>query len=241
MKFEEIHNRITKVREDSKDMGDMKDWRGEFIYQLIRENSFKKCLELGTGQGQGTCYIAAAIEENGGEYVDTVDLEESLEYPINISDLSKKVELDKYINPHIEKTSYTWFLKKQIEKYTSLNNCKPIYDLCYIDGAKNWDYDGFSFFLVDKLLNKGGYVIFDDMYWKYSDFIKKKNLDYMHTVNIKNFDEDQINTPHINAVYTNLVLQHPNYGNFVIYNNWWGIAQKIRQSPRQRDIKVSRL
>ena len=51
-------------------------------------------------------------------------------------------------------TGYTWFLHDEIVKNTKDNICNKVYDLCIIDGPKNWTIDGAAFFFVDKLLKK---------------------------------------------------------------------------------------
>ena len=41
----------------------------------------------------------------------------------------------------------------------------PALDYVYLDGAHTWAIDGFAFCLVDRLLEVGGYIDFDDYYW----------------------------------------------------------------------------
>jgi hypothetical protein len=47
----------------------------------------------------------------------------------------------------------------------------PIYDFCYIDGGHSWDVSGFGFFLVEKLVRPGGWLLFDDLDWTYERMI----------------------------------------------------------------------
>jgi hypothetical protein len=56
-----------------------------------------------------------------------------------------------------------WRLMEMLER-----DPRPTFDLCYFDGAHNWDTDGFTFFLVDKLLNEGALLILDDMNRSYA-------------------------------------------------------------------------
>ena len=76
------------------------------------------------------------------------------------------------------------------------------------------------FFLVDKLLKPGGWIIFDDMFWTFESSPALKN-----TSRVKNMPEDEKSIPHIGQVFNLLVKTHPNYHNFEIHKSW-GIAQK---------------
>ena len=60
----------------------------------------------------------------------------------------------------MEPKSYLWRLMKIIEQ-----NSEPIYDFIFIDGGHDWYTTGYAFFLVDKLLKPGGYILFDDLDW----------------------------------------------------------------------------
>ena len=45
----------------------------------------------------------------------------------------------------IDHSSYTWWLKRQIEDLTDRgSNGSAAYDFCYLDGAHTWDDDGFA-------------------------------------------------------------------------------------------------
>lgn len=135
------------------------------------------------------------------------------------------------ISIHREVNSYTWFLKKEIERNTEHYICKPTYDFCFIDGSKNWTIDGFAFFLVEKLLVEGGFILFDDYFWIYS----KHSKDYLDGISIRSMSSDQANTPNVELVFQLLVMQHQNFGNFVIDGDWaW--AQKCRQDTKTLKI-----
>ncbi len=58
--------------------------------------------------------------------------------------------------------SYNWQLMKILK-----NNTDPVYDYVYLDGAHTWAIDGFTFFLVDRLLMPGGFIDFDDYNWSF--------------------------------------------------------------------------
>lgn len=206
--------------------GSMAPWRAAFMYELMIRNKTKSCLELGCQYGIGSLYMAAAIDENGGGNVTTVDVKEFVnKRKIKPQDIINKTNLGKYINIMLDDSSYTWFLYKEIKEQTNKDGiCVPKYDFCYIDGAKNWEYDGFSFFLVDKLLKDGGIIIFDDMYFSYKD--KNKTIKEMKENSCGRINDEQMGMKQIKLVYDYLVVPHENYGGFTIVDDIWGVAQK---------------
>ena len=227
MKFSEIANIVDGLPYTQKE-------RGKQLYDHIVQNRPQNCLELGFAHGVASCYIAAALDELGDGSLTSVDLLSSQDLEPNIESLLDVAGLEKYVNIYREKNSYTWFLKKNIEKLTTSYTCEPSYDLCFIDGPKNWTIDGFAFFLVDKLLRDYGFIVFDDYKWTYAKY-SKNNLD---GVTIREMSDDQIRQPNIELVFQLLVMQHPNYSNFVVDEDWaW--AQKIRSDQKYLKIVAS--
>ncbi len=205
--------------------------RGKQLYDHILLNKPQKCLELGFAHGVASCYIAAALDELGAGTLTCVDLESSLDRNPNLEALLERSGLEKYVSIYREKSCYTWFLKKEIERNSNEYKCNPIYDLCFIDGPKNWTIDGFAFFLVDKLLKEKGYIIFDDYRWVYGEYSK----DILDGIKIREMPKDQIVTPNIELVFKLLVMQHPNYSNFIIDDDW-AYAQKVRSETKNLRI-----
>ncbi len=95
------------------------------------------------------------------------------------------------------------------------NDVTPRFDLCFIDGAHSWFVDGFAFFLVDRLLVKGGWIVFDDLNWTYSTSPSLQN-----TKRVKNMPKDERTIAQVKQVYELLVKTHPNYGEFAVKDNW---------------------
>ena len=216
MKYKDVWNCV-------KDNSFIHEDRGLILYKMILRDSPDKCLNLGTAHGASACIIAAALDEKGKGEVDTVDLE-TVEWKPNVNELSSKSGLSKYIKVFNERSSYTWFLKKKIEENTKDNICKPEYDFVFLDGSKNWNYDGFAFFLIDKLLKPNGTIIFDDMFWTYKmkDGIRNETDGISH----RSMGTDELCEPHIHLIFKLLVMQHPSYHKCTIIDNWWGICKK---------------
>lgn len=197
------------------------------LYHFIRAQRPERCLELGFAHGASSCYMAAALHETGAGHLDCVDLLEGLNWhkEPRIEELLAKTGLADYVSVHREHTSYTWFLKKQIEARTADGRCEPLYDFCFIDGAKHLNVDGAAFFLVDKLLKPGGWILFDDLQWTYASK-RAEGKRKTDGISMLTMGEDELNQPHIELVFELLVMQHPDYSDFTIKNDWWAWAHK---------------
>src|SRR6266496_5698612 len=203
MRFEEIRDFVG-------DIPYMPPERGKIIYEHIRKYKPVQVLELGIGHGVSGCYIAAALQENGIGHLTCVDLIKAIFNP-SAEELFTRTKLAPYITIHREKTSYTWYLKKLIEQHTPPGGvCKPEFDLCYIDGPKDWTIDGAAFFMVDKLMKEGGWIIFDDYDWVQDSHPLNKQPNYDGKI------QEESTQPHVEAIFRLLVTQHPNYGEFQI-------------------------
>lgn len=209
MEIKEIHKKLENIPH-------MRLKQAEYITKFIVENNIKNVLELGFCHGVSSCYIASALDKTDGKLV-TIDLKGAKQHNPNIETLSKALGLYKRMEIYYEPTSYTWRLMRFLEK-----NPLPKFDLCYIDGAHNWFVDGFAFFLVDRLLNQGGYIIFDDINWTYftSPSLWNSNM-------VKNMPMDEKCCRQVKKVFDLLVKTDPKYGDFKIWDHW-AIAKKIK-------------
>jgi predicted O-methyltransferase YrrM len=204
-----------------------------YLYHLILNERLTNVLELGIAHGTATCYIAAALRELGEGSITAVDLigavdtfkpsaEEQLEKN-GLTEFAKVVRMD---------SGYTWFLHDEIVKNTKDNVCNEVYDLCIIDGPKNWTIDGAAFFLVDKLLKKNGFIIFDDYNWTYAAADKRRESTDGITHRLLSKNEQEV--PHIREIFELLVKQHPNYGDLLLLDDGdWAIARKTMSNDKE--------
>lgn len=219
MKFEEVAEHLEGIPCLPKS-------HGRFIYEYILKRKIKSCLELGFYHGVSTCYIAAALQELGRGKIITVDLQSSYKNSPNLEQLLEKTGLSSYVQIFREKDCYTWFLKNLIEQNLSQNNGRPIIDFCFIDGPKLWKTDGFAFFLVDKLMKRGGSILFDDLTWSYGAHARGRDMGQ------KNFSADQIQHPNIESVFRLLVYTHPEYNEFEILYDNFALCRKIHKEKK---------
>ena len=225
MKFEDIRSQIDGIPYIMPEMA--KD-----LYNFILENKPLHCLELGFAHGASSCYIAAALDEVRQGQLTCVDLISGLEWQKpSIEELMEQTGLGNLVTIEREHTGYNWFLKKMIMENSDDGQCNPLYDLCFIDGPKNWTVDSAAFFLVDKLLKPGGWIVFDDLQWTYKKKVKKGKTT-SDGISLLDLGPDEIVQPHVELIFQLLVMQHPDYSNFLVKDNWWAWAQKDPNGDR---------
>lgn len=218
MKFEEIYDIVGKVPFISKE-------HGRYLYDLIIKEKLTSILELGIAHGTATCYMAAALQELGTGSIVSVDLMEVKDqFKPSVEEQLARAGLSEFVTVKRMQTGYTWFLHDDIVANTKDDVCQEVYDLCLIDGPKNWTIDGAAFFFVDKLLKTNGWIIFDDYLWTYSKANSRR--DATDGITHRSLSLDEQETPHIREIFELLVKQHPHYGNLLLDGSNWALAQK---------------
>lgn len=193
--------------------------QGRRITDFIHRNRIRSILELGFYHGVSTCYMAAALGDGGGVSITTIDREFAMNMEPSIKQLLEKAGQRHKVTVYYEPTSYTWRLMKFLEE-----DPKPRFDFCYVDGAHSWFVDGFAFFLIDRLLQPNGWIIFDDLDWTYAYGSTLGN-----TNGFKDMPIEERETPQIRKVYELLVKMHPSYDDFRVEEGW-AYAHKITGS-----------
>jgi len=208
----------------------------ERLYDLVVAEKPHRILELGIAHGTATCYIAAALEEIGDGLITAVDLIEaadifrpSPEEQLAATGLSRFAEIVR------TKTGYNWFLHDNIARNTVDDVCREEYDLCIIDGAKNWTSEGAAFFFVDKLLKPGAWIIFDDYLWSAAWVEENEGRSATDGIANRDLSEAEIKAAQIKEVFELLVKQHPNYSNFIV-DGHWALAQKTPSRAKSYTI-----
>jgi predicted O-methyltransferase YrrM len=207
------------------------------LYEMILNERLTNILELGIAHGTATCYMAAALDELGTGSITCVDLlnpstpfHPSADEQLELTDLAKFVKIIRM------ETGYTWFLHDENARNTVDQRCNEIYDLCIIDGPKNWTIDGAAFFLADKLLKTNGWIIFDDYDWTYAGVNHQR--DTTDGIAHRQLSKSERETPQIKEVFELLVRQHSNYSNFVVHTDGgWALAQKIVSETKTYTIR----
>lgn len=196
------------------------------ITSFIQKHGIENILELGFYHGVSTCYLAAAVEGVEGGSVTTIDRRATRALSPSIDQLLDKTGLRNMAHVYFEPRSYNWRLMKMLDE-----NPLPRFDLCYIDGAHQWFDDGFAFFLVDLLLNPGGWIVFDDIDWKASTALMLRN-----SKRVRRMTKEERKTAQVRKVYELLVKPHPSYGDFRVEDGW-AYAHKISTPVNAQPIK----
>lgn len=238
MTFEEIRRIVGKTPYMGADEG----WE---LFTHVTRAEPESCLELGHAHGISSIYIAGALDENGPGYLDTVDLDSASGREPNLETLLVGSGLEERVTIHREKSSYTWFLKNKIQAETKNGICTPCYDFCFIDGPKNWTIDGLAFFLVDKLMRPGGWILFDDFTWTHGKHVGRESTD---GISRRSLSDQEIDEPHIEKIFRLLVMQHGAYSNFLLQDGSWAWAQKtvdghkeLKEGQKAMDGKTGRM
>jgi predicted O-methyltransferase YrrM len=209
---------LTRVEELVGDLPNMTRRQAERMKTLIVDSDAREVLELGCGHGVSTAYIAVALSATNGSLV-TIDLDAARQRKPNVEELLERVQQRERVTVHYEPTCYTWRLMKLLEEEP-----RPRFDLCYIDGAHSWFVDGLAFFLVDRLLKPGGWIVFDDLDWTFAGSSTLADRD-----DIRRMPDDERTQPQVRKIYELLVKPHPSYSNFRVEDGW-ALAQKLHDA-----------
>jgi predicted O-methyltransferase YrrM len=184
---------------------------------LVEREGLSSLLELGTYHGKSTAYMAAVLEMRGRGSLVTIDRIDAKDREPNVYHILKKLSLSHRVQVYLEPRSFTWRLMRLIEEHES-----PCFDFCYFDGGHSWDVTGYAFFLVDRLLKPGGWVVFDDLDWTYERMIKP---DEPMPGFVSRLPEEERSTAQVGKVWDLLVCRSVNYERHEVIGNW-GIARK---------------
>ena len=103
--------------------------RGRELYDFIRRESPRDCLELGFAHGVSTVYIAAGLEANGSGRLTSVDLDVARERVPPAQQLVERAGLGPRVELIYEPVSYNWYLQRRIrEQVRDGDVCAPCLD-----------------------------------------------------------------------------------------------------------------
>lgn len=212
---------LDRVYEAVKGIPHMTRDQAEIVADLFVKYGTRSVLELGFDHGVSTCYMAAALDQVSHDWqVCTIDLLNAKDNQPNVEQLLTSLGLRDRVSVFYEPTSYTWRMMKMLRE-----DATPRFDFCYLDGAHSWFVDGFAFFLVDRLLKPGGWILFDDLDWTYEGSPALRDSE-----RVQSMPDEEKSAEQVQAIYDLLVKTHPNYGEFSRISSW-GLAQKQFQVP----------
>jgi predicted O-methyltransferase YrrM len=128
---------------------------GALLYDCVRAWKPEKTIEIGMGYGLSTLCICQAHHDNGSGSHTAIDpLEDTLFKSIGLLNL-ERAEL---------KQALRFYQARSDEVLPQLCAQKERFGFALIDGSHLFDYVLVDFFYIDKLLNVGGHVAFEDLW-----------------------------------------------------------------------------
>ena len=204
--------------------------RGRVLYDHIRKTRPVNLLEMGTARGGSAIFIGAALEANGTGHLTSIDSTRWQWLNPTPQEVLEKAGLSDFVTLNKSFSTYTWFLKEEIEKrLDAAGSVQPIYDFIFLDGAKNWSTDGLAVVLAERLLRPGGWLLLDDLGWNYEEHCEAPRH---YEIEIAKLSEEERVQPHLRAAFDLLVRTNPAFDHFVVQDNWWGWARKSRHASR---------
>ena len=126
-------------------------WEGDLIFELITQNGYRDCLETGFGTGSTAIYMLAATELGGGK-VTSLDWSEQ-----NFNDIGK----DNVCASGFE-ARHALYERPSFEVMAEFLTEGRQFDFVFIDGWKTFDYLAYETFIINRMMPKGGCLMFDD-------------------------------------------------------------------------------
>jgi predicted O-methyltransferase YrrM len=205
--------------------------RGRVLYEHIRKTRPQNLLELGTARGGSAIFIAAALEANGTGHLTSVDSTRWQWLDPTPGEVLEKAGLSSWVTLDKRFSTYTWFLKAEIEKRLDASgSVQPEYDFIFLDGSKNWSADGLAVVLAERLLRPGGWLLLDDLGWNYE---KHCEAPRHYEIEIAKLSDEERIQPHLRAVFDLLIRTNPAFDQFVVQDRWWGWARKSPHMSRR--------
>ena len=211
--------------------------QGRLVHDHVRRTGAVEVLELGTAHGVGAAYLAAGLADNGVGRLTTVDFAGAA-YAPGPEEVLERAGVRERVEIVREYSSYVWWLKAQVAARSDADgNCAPVYDFVYLDGAKHFTIDGLAVVLVEKLMRPGGWLLMDDLDWRYADDPERDATDgIVH----RSLSAAELREPHLRAVFDLIVAQHPSFTELRVQDEYWGWARKAPGEPRRYTLETSR-
>lgn len=189
----------------------MKLDRAKLAEQIIIPNKLGRILEIGHYMGASTCYFAAMAQALGGRVV-SCDFPHAAGLSPNLEDGLKRCGLSEWVTIFRDQEGAEWRMMKLIDQGLE-------FDFVYIDAGHTVVNAALQFFLADRLMRRGGWIVFDDLPWtmarsslKDAAWVKKKT-------------QEEQTTAQVGWVWRTLVKTHPGFANFQ-ETQQWGWCQK---------------
>ncbi len=130
-------------------------YEGEFLWNIIRENQYRKTIEIGCALGVSSLYICDATAQFENPFHTIIDPKQTSDWDtIGIRNLHAH-GISNFLL-HEEPSEIA--LPKLLEQ----NQCS---DFAFIDGWHTFDHSLIDFFYLNRMLRVGGMIVYDDATW----------------------------------------------------------------------------
>lgn len=181
----------------------------ETVAKLVAQNASVRVAEVGIGIGATTLEVAKLLDNRGEIHL--FDFEgRCTQLARDLAGLGYR-NVVSHENSRRHWDSYNWSMIKLIESGAEKFN------FVYLDGSHLFERDACAFFLIDRLLKVGGYLLFDDYSWtlKKSKWLPERD---------RFAPPDMIERPNIKMICDLLVDTDPRYRNIAPRELWQKIA-----------------
>lgn len=160
------------------------------------------------GVYEGDTALAIALSLDGAGELHLFDFEDRVEAVAARLRQEGHENVFAHANSRRLMDSYNWSLMQLLQDRKA-----PIFDYVFVDGAHTWAHDALAFFLIDRLLQPGGYIDFDDYAWTLRSSPSMNPAAFPEVEQL--YTDDQIDTAQVALIVDLLVKLDPAYDEVV--------------------------
>lgn len=178
-------------------------WANQDTIELVKQAKPTNYAEIGVYKGHTAVEVAKHLP--AGATMHLFDFDDMLpDVVAKITKVATNIEVKKYPCERKLMNSYCWPLGELL-----LKEDPPKFDYVFLDGAHTWNVDALAFLIVDRLLEVGGVVDFDDYWWTLATSPSMNPKKFTDTE--KWYTPRQINQPHVKMIVEALVRKDDRY------------------------------
>jgi predicted O-methyltransferase YrrM len=180
--------------------------------------------EVGIGVGATTAEIVKAMRGKGTLHIfDFEDKIASLLKDFAAADYAAGLAIVGHGNSHRTRDSYAWNLA------ILLKSGGLKLDLAFLDGAHSFECDAPACCILKEMINPGGYLIFDDLYWTFASS-PTMNPDVMPRTRNR-YSDEQLAMAHVGLVVDLFMRTDPRFEQVFLSENrkpGRGVFRRVR-------------
>jgi predicted O-methyltransferase YrrM len=128
--------------------------QGDFIYLVVQQSGYARCLETGFATGSTAVYMLAATAAKAGHVVSIDNSQGGHAIDVGRNCVERSGMADRH----------ELFLEDSSSVIRRLRERGDSFDFAFLDGWKTFDHLAYELFLLDEMMPVGGMIVFDDSY-----------------------------------------------------------------------------